>query len=85
MLVKLAFYAPSNSRFTPGGVFVTGHIPQVKVQVIMLQINNQDLMCLLALIIIQNMLFGPLKADLHGTTLSRAINLRQVYDMNRFV
>ena len=26
-----------------------------------------------------------LKADLHGTTLSYAINLRQVYDMNRFV
>ena len=26
-----------------------------------------------------------LKADLHGTTLSHAINLRQVYDMNRFV
>ena len=25
------------------------------------------------------------KADLHGTTLSHAINLRQVYDMNRFV
>ena len=30
-------------------------------------------------------LFGTLKADLHGTTLSYAINLRQVYDMNRFV
>ena len=28
---------------------------------------------------------NPLKADLHGTTLSHAINLRQVYDMNRFV
>ena len=26
-----------------------------------------------------------IKADLHGTTLSHAINLRQVYDMNRFV
>ena len=26
-----------------------------------------------------------LKADLHGTTLSHAINLRQVYDMNHFV
>ena len=26
-----------------------------------------------------------LKADLHGTTLSYAICLRQVYDMNRFV
>ena len=26
-----------------------------------------------------------LKADLHGTTLSHAINLRQVYDMNRSV
>ena len=25
------------------------------------------------------------KADLHGTTLSHAICLRQVYDMNRFV
>ena len=37
-------------------VFFTGHIPQVKVQVIMLQINNQDQMCLLALIITQNVL-----------------------------
>ena len=26
-----------------------------------------------------------LKADLHGTTLSHAMCLRQVYDMNRFV
>ena len=26
-----------------------------------------------------------LKADLHGTTLSHAINLRQIYNMNRFV
>ena len=37
-------------------VFFTGHIPQVKEQVIMLQINNQDQMCLLTLIIIQNVL-----------------------------
>ena len=28
---------------------------------------------------------GLLKADLHGTTLSHAINLRQVYGMNHFV
>ena len=28
---------------------------------------------------------ATLKADLHGTTLSHAINLRQVYNMNRFV
>ena len=28
---------------------------------------------------------NTLRADLHGTTLSHAINLRQVYDMNRFV
>ena len=27
----------------------------------------------------------PVRADLHGTTLSHAICLRQVYDMNRFV
>ena len=37
-------------------VLFTGHIPQVKVQVIMLQINKQDQMCLLALIITQNVL-----------------------------
>ena len=37
-------------------VFFTGHIPQVKVQVIMLQINKQDQMYLLALIITQNVL-----------------------------
>ena len=28
---------------------------------------------------------STLKADLHGTTLSHAICLRQVYDKNRFV
>ena len=28
---------------------------------------------------------GSLKADLHGTTLSHVICLRQVYDLNRFV
>ena len=37
-------------------VFFTGHIPHVKEQVIMLQINKQDQMCLLALIIIKNVL-----------------------------
>ena len=37
-------------------VFFTGHIPQVKEQVIMLQIYIQDQMRLLALIIIQNVL-----------------------------
>ena len=28
---------------------------------------------------------NSVKADLHGTTLSHAITLRQVYDVNRFV
>ena len=46
--------APLHLRVPPWQAFSTGHILLVRIQVTVLQINKQDKKCLLALILIQN-------------------------------